>query len=158
MKEKGKWTPHIIAVMALSVFVVLGLASAATKPSASTNDYSYPDVGTRNDVSAATFTPVGLVFVESIEIIDHRGNRSGSKITHEMFMREAANLKADDVINIRIDTHIKRETKEKLTTTTISYTGIGLAIKYIDAMIVGNSPLITPDAPQIPTKFPKKAE
>jgi hypothetical protein len=30
MKEKGKWTPHIIAAAALVVFIVLGLASAST--------------------------------------------------------------------------------------------------------------------------------
>ena len=32
MKEKGKWTPHIIAATALVVFIVLGLACAFTTP------------------------------------------------------------------------------------------------------------------------------
>jgi len=32
MKEKGKWTPHIIAVTAFVVFIVLGLACASSQP------------------------------------------------------------------------------------------------------------------------------
>ena len=37
MKEKGKWTPHIIAAMAFAVFIVLGLACASS-PNPAIND------------------------------------------------------------------------------------------------------------------------
>ncbi|MCL2805785.1 MAG: hypothetical protein FWD26_07595 [Treponema sp.] len=142
MKEK-KW-PHFIAVTALLIFVLLGIGSTASYPSGT----SYPYEGDRYDITPAIkdFVVVGIVFVKSQEIVYSKKERSGSKITHEMFMREAAKLNADDVINIKIDVLEKienrffpsrrgsrgRQTEAKVTT--YSYTGVGLAIKYTNAV------------------------
>jgi hypothetical protein len=59
MKEKGKWTPHIMAVTALAVFVVLGLA-CATVPTGPQIIPTYemvlmPGANTLNGKSAVVF-------------------------------------------------------------------------------------------------------
>jgi len=68
----------------------------------------------------------GIIFVNSQEIIDRLGGASGSKITYEMFMKEAVRLGADDAINLRVD--VKRTVSADKTV--IDYTGTALAIKY----------------------------
>jgi len=142
MKKEKKIGLHFLAITALAFFVVLGLASAST-PSAK-NDYSYPQSGVTNNVNIAAkdFKTLGVIFVNSVEVIDSQGNHTGSKITYEMFMREAVKLGADDVINMKIDVNIKTDKETTKTITTYSYTGTGLAIKYTDAVngtISGNS-------------------
>jgi len=108
-------------------------------------DYSYPHDGITNNVSIAAkdFRSVGIVFVTSQEVIDSFGSHTGSKITYEMFMREAARLQADDVINIKIDINRKVEVQSvsgiTRSITTYNYTGTGLAIRYTDAILIENS-------------------
>ena len=78
-------------------------------------EHSYPLMGNLNNViiAAKDFTSVGIVFVSSEETTDARMVTTGSKVTYEMFMREAVKLQADDVINIKIDV---KQTTEKQTT------------------------------------------
>ena len=118
------------------------LASCNTIPDNNVN-YSHSLNGTTNNVNIVTkdFESVGIVFVKSVETIDSLGNHTGSKITYEMFMREAAKMEADDVVNIRIDISQKKEKvvspldgSESLLTT-YSYTGTALAIKYKTAVL-----------------------
>jgi len=112
-------------------------------------DYSAPKLGITNNVNIATkdFVTVGIIFVNSVEEIDDRGSHTGSKITHEMFMREAVKMNADDVINIKIDVNIKKEQKpdmfDLINNTIYSYTGTGLAIKYTGAVVNNNNNVVT---------------
>ena len=143
MRRERKLLPHFIAIIAIVLFVALGLGStcsstapaAATETIKETEGYAYPVTGMNNvSITGKDFTTVGIIFVNSEEVVDNFGNRSGSKITYEMFMREAAELKADDVINIKIDVNRKTEkvkVKDKtVIISTYKYTGMGLAIKY----------------------------
>ena len=98
-------------------------------------DISVPLQVSANKITINTdFVPVGIVFVTSTEVKDDLGNHTGSKITHEMFMREASKIQAHDIINIYIDVNIKRERKNiqnrSFMVTTYTYSGTGLAIKY----------------------------
>lgn len=127
-------------VLILAVFV-FGFYSCVTPESAKI-DYSYPSEGVTNNVSIAgkDFESIGIIFVNSVEIIDTEGNHTGSKITYSMLMREAERLGADDVINIKIDVNKKEEKVKSASSgfevfvTTYSYTGTGLAIKYTEAI------------------------
>jgi len=139
---KKKWTLHIFAVAALVVFIVLGLASTTTKATDADVNYTLPVVGITNNanIPVKDYTPVEIVFVSSVEIIDSNGNHTGSKITYEMFMREAVKLQAHDIINIKID--VNRETKTKkingkdVVVNTYTYKGMGLAIRYTNAIVI----------------------
>ena len=151
MKNGKNGISHFIAIAATIVFIVLGFGSTCSSSPAATAsqevDNSYPLVGTNNvSIAGKDFITVGIVFVNSAEVSDNLGNHTGSKITYEMFMREALKLEADDVINIKIDVNrkIDRETIKSSTDpkakpitkiiTTYTYTGTGLAIKYTDAV------------------------
>ena len=108
-------------------------------------DYSYPLGGSAYNVNIASkdFTPVGIIFLKSEETVDSRGNHTGSKITYEMFMREAERLGAHAVININIDVNYTQEKQQTfpsrmITITKYSYTGTGLAIRYTNA--INNEP------------------
>jgi uncharacterized protein YbjQ (UPF0145 family) len=81
------------------------------------------------------YDPLGIVFASSEEKIDARGNRTGSKVTYEMIMREAQKLGADDIINYRVD--VNRTVEYKLgakANTTYEYTASALAIKYTETV------------------------
>lgn len=132
----------LISVM---VFLVICLISCETYPKYPTVNYSYPRDGVSNNADIVTkdFISLGVIFVNSVEIIDGDGNHTGSKITYEMLMREAVKLGADDVINIKIDVNQKEERQVSsnddtvITVVTYSYTATGLAIKYTDAVVSG---------------------
>jgi len=160
MKNGRNGLSHCIAIAAIIVFIVLGLGSTcSTSPNTATPqdvNNSYPLMGANNvSITGKDFISVGIVFVNSVEVIDNQGGHTGSKITYEMFMREALKLEADDVINIKIDVNrkIDRQTITSSTNnrsqpvtkiiTTYTYTGIGLAIKYTEA--VENSSNISRD-------------
>ena len=112
-------------------------------------NYALPRSGSVNNAVLAVkdYTPMGIIFVNSSEIVDIYGNRTGSQITYEMLMREAEKLEADDVINIRIDlnrvNHYERNANGVpiVTRTTYNYTATALAIKYTDAIpLAGTMP------------------
>ncbi|MDR0288211.1 MAG: hypothetical protein LBI03_10985 [Clostridiales bacterium] len=131
-------------------FVALAVAAIATScataiPKAS---YTFPQAGNIHDAPLAVkdYQPLGVIFVQSTEIIDGNGRRSGSKITYEMLMREAIKLGADDVINIKIDVNEIQEFIPSMTSggsnilrITYKYTANALAIKYTDAVQGGVS-------------------
>ncbi|MCL2196226.1 MAG: hypothetical protein FWB77_01280 [Treponema sp.] len=137
---KKKCILHIIAVTTLAAFIILGLASTTTK--ATDADYTVPIIGIVNNANIAVkdYTPVEIVFVSSKEIVDSNGNHTGSKITYEMFMREAVKLQAHDVVNIKVDVNRKTETKKingkDVVVNTYTYKGMGLAIRYTNAITV----------------------
>jgi len=123
------------------IFTVLAiiLASCNTNPNPRI-DHTYSHSGVTNNVNIVTkdFESLGIIFVNSVEVIDSLGNHTGSKITYEMFMREAAKLKADDIINIKIDANqmekkVKSPEGVESKVTTFFYTGTALAIKYTTA-------------------------
>ena len=106
-----------------------------------TKNYTYPHDGVTNNVGIASkdFESAGIIFVKSVEVIDTEGNHTGSKITYEMLMQEAAKLGADDVINIKIDVNQKEEKLRgtngiTITKITYSYTASALAIRYTNAL------------------------
>jgi hypothetical protein len=126
--KKGKL--HFVAVTALMIFVVLGLASTCgTTPeptrefvtgTSSVTSLMFKDgqifeVGV---VPVKDFTTAGLIFVASTAKYDSNGRIiEGSKITFDMLMREAQRLNADAIINIKLDeTHRFIETEEVRTT------------------------------------------
>ncbi|MCL2412199.1 MAG: hypothetical protein FWC97_11215 [Treponema sp.] len=134
MKKRKNGILHIFAATAVVIIVTTGIGCATTI------NHSHPSGGIMNNVSELPlkdFEPIGIVFVEATEIIDSRRNHTGSKITHEMFMREAARLGAHDVINIRIDVNRRVERQGIwLIVRTYTYTGTGLAIRFTDAIIL----------------------
>jgi uncharacterized protein YbjQ (UPF0145 family) len=155
--ENRKRAMHFISGTAFVILIVLGLACSSVPRSAASAvpaedkadviDFTYPLGGVTNSVKIAgkDFAPVGIVFVNSEEKIDSSTSsaHTGSKITYEMFMREAARLGADDVINIKIDVKQVRVTEgtgySRKTITTFMYTGTGLAIKYTDAIVINEA-------------------
>lgn len=130
----------------LGLFMVLALffVSCASQPKV---DYAYPQSGTINDaapIPMKDYQTLGIIFVESTEIIDGNGNHYGSKITNAMLMREAAKLGADDIINLRIDVQEIHELIPgnelisgigMVSQITYKYTATALAIKYTDVII-----------------------
>jgi len=119
--------------------------------------FSFPLPSNSNSVNISTdFMPVGIIFLTSEEVIDGLGNHSGSKITYEMFMREASKLQAHNVINLNIDVEIKAERKiiqnRQVIVTTYSYTGTGLAIRYTNSKLetITNSIDDLPDTMIVP--------
>jgi len=106
-------------------------------------DYNYPHIGSSINASLAVkdYQTLGLIFVKSSEVIDGNGNHTGSKITYEMLLLEAQKLRADDIINIRIDiNHVEDfDIDGKIIKTTYNYTATALAIRYTTAVVAQNS-------------------
>jgi len=115
MKERKNEILHIVTIIALLIFIVLGIGSTASTPSVvdedsieTTNVSSIMikegkvfEVGV---VPIKDFTTVGLIFVETSVTYDSNGRIiEGSEITFEMLMREAQKLSADAIINIKVD-------------------------------------------------------
>jgi len=123
----------------LILFIVFALFFASCVSQQPKVDYAYPQTGNINNapsIPMKDYQTLGIIFVESTEIVDSSGNHTGSKITYAMLMREAAKLGADDIINLRIDV---QETHELVAVntyggvtsqTTYKYTATALAIKY----------------------------
>ncbi|WP_413854207.1 hypothetical protein [Candidatus Ruminimicrobium bovinum] len=105
--------------------------------------YANYESGTYNEaaIPVKDYITKGIIFVESKVTIDVNGEKTGSEITNEMLMREAAKLDADDVINVKIDKieahkivdsydkdgdFVKRRYKQL----NYIYKATGLAIKY----------------------------
>ena len=65
MKEKGKWTPHIIAATVLVVFMVLGSACGSTPKSQPEPTEEYYDTSIPEDQAATLFVMPG--YIEVIE-------------------------------------------------------------------------------------------
>jgi hypothetical protein len=98
------------------------------------------------------FTVVGIIFLTSTATIDSNGSIiDGSPVTYEMLMKEAQNLGADDIANLRIDeiqknTEIQKlslehiDHQQSITTVSqriiakreITYNATALAIKYVN--------------------------
>ena len=101
------------------------------------------------------FSTLGLIFVESSAVFDSNGNIiEGSTITFDMLMREAHKLRADDIINLKIDeiqniivteeirtvptrvqrgdtwVTVDRETRVQIINKTVIYKANAIAIKY----------------------------
>ena len=121
------------------ILAAVVLASCSTVPKL---DTTYPVSGSTNNAVLAVkdYQTVGIIFVESTEVIDGNGNHTGSKITYQMFMKEAQRLNADDVINIKIDINEVRDlipssdgvgTVQRVT---YNYKGTALAIRYTGAI------------------------
>ena len=129
----------VLKLLILTGFMLGFVSCLSTVPPK--RDFAFPQTGDISEsgiVDVKDFTPVSLVFVKSTETIDTLGTRTGSKITYEMLMREAARLNADDVINIRIDINqveqrLRRPNGQEVLVTTFNYTASGLAIRYTTA-------------------------
>ena len=127
----------IVSVLVLVVFVFVSCATPVSGPQ---RNFTYPQSGLVNNASLAVkdFEAVGLIFVTSTEVIEG-ANRTGSRITYEMLMREAQNLGADDVINIRIDVNRREQSIRTagggtVTRITYNFSANALAIRYTQAV------------------------
>jgi len=125
-------------LLGIGIAVLLVLISCTSAPVPKV-DYGYPNAGNANDsaIVVKDYITLGIIFVNSSELIDGNGNHTGSKITYEMLMKEAQKLGADDVINIRIDVNEQVEFNlNGLPFKTIyNYTASALAIKYTGAVV-----------------------
>lgn len=105
--------------------------------------YANYESGTYNEaaIPVKDYITKGIIFVESKVTIDVNGEKTGSEITNEMLMREAAKLDADDVINVKIDKIEAHKIvdsydkdgyfiKRKYRQLNYIYKATGLAIKY----------------------------
>ena len=158
---------NVMKVVGLGLLICVLLISCTTPPPSQPlalvthevqTNITLPARGSANNVFVtAEFDPVGIVFVNSTEVVDQLGNRTGSQITYEMFMREAARLDAHEVININVDVNIRRERQiiqnRSVVVSTYTYTGTGLAIRFRNAELEmrTNSRDDIPDTMGIPT-------
>ena len=96
-------------------------------------------------IASKDFVALGLVTVSTIEMeiispFHFTTQKSGEKITYDLFLQEARRLypETSDIINIRIDRVDQRKTTLVDffigSTRTVKYLGNGLAIKYTDAL------------------------
>jgi uncharacterized protein YbjQ (UPF0145 family) len=138
---KNKKFFRVLGIIALAPVIGFSAASCATYPVV---DHGYPEAGGSRSANIVIkdYQPLGIIFVKSTEVIDSKGNHSGSKITYEMLMREAQKLGADDVINVRIDVNeveefITDNPFAVVTKTTYNYTATALAVKYTNAVSGG---------------------
>jgi len=137
----------------IAFIAVIGFLMASCATVVPNLDYTLPTSGTTNNAVLAIkdFQSVGIIFVESTEVIDGNGNHTGSKITYQMLMQEAQRLNADDIINIRIDVNEVRDfvpSTDGLNTVqrvTYNYKATALAIRYT-AAIQGVSSATSPRA------------
>jgi uncharacterized protein YbjQ (UPF0145 family) len=106
-------------------------------------DYTVPMAGKHDNagVVVKNFILVDTVTVKATEKhkvgpLGIKRTVEGAKVTYSDLMQEAAKVKADDIINVRIDMQTTGETTivdwlkgwERI----FSYTGQALAIKYVD--------------------------
>ena len=129
----------------LSIMILVTIVFMSCTTTTKNVNYSYPHDGYSNNASLAVkdYEPIGIIFLKSNEVVDGNGNHTGSKITYEMLMIEAAKLGADDVINIKIDVNQAEEKFSSnriiITKTTYNYTATALAIKYTTAIAIESS-------------------
>jgi uncharacterized protein YbjQ (UPF0145 family) len=132
----------------VSIVTVLSLAACTIA------DYSANAMGVSDYAAIAVkdFVTLGIVTVQTTEIhyssaFGFKKRIEGAKVTFADLMQEAAKLEADDIINVRIDTHADY-TKGAFDwlvgwSRTYTHTGTALAIKYTDKVdtTVGESQL-----------------
>ena len=124
--------------------IVFMMALAALTACTSTN-FKTTTVGWSDyvDMAVKDFESLGIITLETKEVVSVSPlalytEHTGSRVTYGALFAEAAKLKADDIINVRIDV----KTEERTTvfdwligsTTTYTYTGTALAIKYTNAV------------------------
>ena len=125
-------------------FSVVVLAIMMLVCSCSTTDLTTNQVGWSNysDIVVKDYDVVGIVTVESTETIkvgflSLTKEVTGSRVTYADLMKKAAEMGADDVINVRIDkkNNFKTTPFDFLigSTKTYTYVATGTAIKYKDA-------------------------
>ena len=129
----------MIRLFWIAIFAGLVFSSCAAAPVPVRRvEYGYPQLGNTNNAAIAVkdYTTLGTITVKSAEVIDGNGNRTGSKITYEMLMREAQRLNADDIINVRIDVNEKLDFDlgGNPIRTTHNYTATASAIRYTTAI------------------------
>ena len=146
---------HSAAIATLVLFAFLALGSTASLPGRSAR-------GEETVVSSVTtsrghvyqmpllvgksYETLGLVFASSVTEFDENGQEISSQegIIIKL-LREAHNLGADDILNLRVDenvTYIRITSEEEtpagnirthtVTRRTVTHTGSALAIKYLD--------------------------
>ncbi|MCL2484624.1 MAG: hypothetical protein FWF00_01395 [Endomicrobia bacterium] len=120
--------------LATTILFFNGCATTTSK------QQSYGSVSDVNNAVVKDFEVKGIIFLKStaIEKVDIRGREvvKGSRITYEMLMKEAQNLGADDIMNLRIDEEVL-PTKNKFDPIKeIKYTATAIAIKYTNAIPV----------------------
>ena len=141
---------------------IVTIAAVLLLAACTTADYSANAAGASDYASIAIkdFVTLGIVTVQTTEIhysspFGFKKRIEGSKVTFADLMQEAARLEADDVINVRIDTHANytKGVFDWLSgwSRTYTHTGTALAIKYTDKVnaSTGESQLTNiPKAPE----------
>ncbi len=128
----------LLLVLCATVALCIGMASCSSVNTVTAKQgwANYSEI-TIKDFDTVGIVSVETEWVEKVGFLHLTTDTSGSKVTYNALMQKAAELGADDVINVRID-----QTKEGKTgiiekilggTTTTKYMGTALAIKYKDA-------------------------
>ena len=91
--------------IAVLVVLVSVLAASCSSVDVTTNKVGWSDY---TAISAKDFDIVGVIFLESkvervVSPLFLKREKKGSEITYAMLMQEAVKMKADDIINVRID-------------------------------------------------------
>jgi len=125
------------------VIICFFLSASAVLSGCTLVDYTVPMAGKFDNTSilVKNFILIDTVTVHAMEkhTVSPLGIKrtvEGAKVTYSDLMREAAKVKADDIINVRIDMQTTGKTTivdwlkgwERI----FSYTGRALAIKYVD--------------------------
>ena len=124
----------VIAVCA----AVLALVGGCRSYNLTTNKVGWSNYA---DISVKDYTVVGIITLESQEVSEYgplgfKKSYKGSRIVWSDLMAEAERLKADDVINVRIEETNYNERRPRFVefftgyTTTWKYKATALAIKY----------------------------
>jgi len=125
------------------VIICVSLLVSAMLAGCTLVDYTVPMAGFYDNASVLVknFDLVGTITVRTTEThtvspLGIKRKVEGAKVTYSDLMQEAAKVKADDIINVRIDIQTNGKTTIvdwfKGWERTFFYTGEALAIKYID--------------------------
>ncbi|MDR1239865.1 MAG: hypothetical protein LBK27_07110 [Treponema sp.] len=128
--------------------LISGLVMLALLVGCSSTQFSNELAGRTDYVNMAVkdFTGLGIIFVESVEEftagpLGFKRTHTGSQITYADLLSKAAELGADDIVNIRIDITTDHEKNNFVDffrgyKRTYTYRGTALAVKYTAAVNV----------------------
>jgi len=127
----------IIAFMA--VIVTMSGCSIITPSTMEKISWEKASTFPKVEVAAKDFTTVGLVFTEPFTLEHSRtgstGTASGEILTYQALLKEAKKLNADAIVNVVIEKKINIKTSNKNESTTETWYGSALAIKYTTKLV-----------------------
>jgi hypothetical protein len=164
---KNRLASHIAAVLAILFFAFLAISSTASTPKTVTENEISSKTTSRGavqniepDPAERPYETLGLVFATTVKKIDEKGKEvSDPESIVTVLLREAQKLGGNDIVNLRVDENVLVESAsttsgsstKQVTTTTVTYTGSALAIKYRNDLPITSGSSI--GAGLVPDKF-----